>query len=184
MDTSKPGIEARAASPREAAVRARLSVLIVVAACVLVYANALRNDFVFDDVQLVKDNEAIRSIGSVPEIFTGNLWGILGKASNYYRPLPPLLYMATYGLFGLTPWAFHLLNVVLHAGASILVFLIASRLLRRSGQRRERGPGPARRSSLRRPPAPYGSGDVDRRDHGRVLHVLRPAVLLLLCPRG
>jgi protein O-mannosyl-transferase len=133
VDISRPGIEVHPASPREAAVRARVCVLIVVAACALVYANALRNDFVFDDVQLVKDNDAIRSIRSVPEIITGNLWGILGKASNYYRPLPPLLYMATYGLFGLTPWAFHLLNVVFHAGVSILVFLIASRVLRRSG---------------------------------------------------
>ena len=125
---SEAGNEHASPSWCQPSLRARLCVLVVVAACALSYANALSNDFVFDDVQLVKDNDAIRSIASVPEIFTGNLWGVLGKASNYYRPVPPLLYMSVHALFGLAPWAFHLLNVVLHAGASILVFLIASRL--------------------------------------------------------
>lgn len=109
-----------------------LPVLLVVVTGTVVYANALFNDFVFDDIQLVKDNDAIKSFGYVREIFTDNLWGLLGKASNYYRPLPPLLYMITYALFGLTPWAFHLVNVLLHAGVSALVYLIASRLLRQS----------------------------------------------------
>jgi hypothetical protein len=126
--------ESRAPSFREARVRTRLAVALLLAACALVYANALWNSFVFDDVQLVKENDAIRSIGSLPEILTGNLWGVLGRASNYYRPLPPLLYMVTYALFGLAPWAFHLLNIVLHAGASVLVFLIASRWPRGAGR--------------------------------------------------
>jgi tetratricopeptide (TPR) repeat protein len=36
--------------------------------------------------------------------------------------------MMSYHLFGLAPRGFHLVNIVLHAGVSILVFLIASRL--------------------------------------------------------
>ncbi|MFI5183959.1 MAG: tetratricopeptide repeat protein, partial [Vicinamibacteria bacterium] len=110
-----------------------LPVLLVVAACALVYGNALVNDFVFDDVQLIKDNDAIKSFTYVREIFTDNLWGLLGKASNYYRPMPPLLYMITYALFGLAPWPFHLVNIAFHAGASALTYLIASRLLRQAG---------------------------------------------------
>jgi tetratricopeptide (TPR) repeat protein len=129
MDVSGAGSERAPLSWRAPALRTRVCVLVVVAACAIVYASALWNEFVFDDVQLVKDNDAIRSVASIPEIFAGNLWGVLGKTSNYYRPGPPLLYMGVYALVGLAPWAFHLLNVVLHAGASVLVFLIASRLL-------------------------------------------------------
>ncbi len=95
----------------------------------LVYANALGGGFVFDDVHLIQDNEAITSVRYIPEILTENLWGLLGQSSNYYRPMAPLLYMLVYHLVGATPWAFHLLVIVFHAGASVLVFLLVARLV-------------------------------------------------------
>jgi tetratricopeptide (TPR) repeat protein len=104
-------------------------ILLVVIVSFGVYANALFNGFVFDDIQLIVNNDAIKSYKYIPEIFTGNLWGLLGRASNYYRPLPPLIYMVIYSLFGTKPWAFHLINIVLHTGTSILVFLILRSLL-------------------------------------------------------
>ncbi|MFI5183732.1 MAG: tetratricopeptide repeat protein [Vicinamibacteria bacterium] len=129
--TAQAGAQTAPPAPSAGTPTSWLPALAVTAACALVYANALSNGFVFDDIHLVKDNDAIRSAAYIREIFTDNLWGLLGRASNYYRPLPPLMYMGTYALFGLVPWAFHLLNVVLHAGASVLVYLIALRLLGR-----------------------------------------------------
>jgi tetratricopeptide (TPR) repeat protein len=133
MDAPATDVTAARPSRRGARWRAALPLLIVVAAAVLVYANALSNDFVFDDIHFVKDNDAIKSLAHVREIFTENLWGLLGRASNYYRPVPPLLFMATWALAGPAAWAFHLVNVLFHAGASALVYLIAARLLRDSG---------------------------------------------------
>jgi tetratricopeptide (TPR) repeat protein len=37
--------------------------------------------------------------------------------------------MLSYSLFGLKPWGFHLVNILFHAGSTVLVFLIISRLL-------------------------------------------------------
>jgi len=37
-------------------------------------------------------------------------------------------YMLSCALFGLAPWGFHLVNILLHAGVTVLVFLISSRL--------------------------------------------------------
>ncbi len=62
----------------------------------------------------------------LPDILTQDVWGFWEEreASGYYRSLMHMLYMAVYGLAGLSPWAFHLLNVVFHAAASLAVLML------------------------------------------------------------
>ena len=105
-----------------------LPIIVVIAVCFLVYGNTLRNGFVYDDIPQVVQNPWIRDFRYLPEIFSTNAWAFQGISSNYYRPLLHISFLLTYQLFGLAPWGFHLVNIVLHAGVSILVFLIASRL--------------------------------------------------------
>jgi tetratricopeptide (TPR) repeat protein len=100
----------------------------VITACFLVYGNTLRNGFVYDDIPQVVQNPWIRDFRHLPEIFSTNVWAFQGISTNYYRPLLHISFLLTYQLFGLAPWGFHLVNIVLHAGVTILVFLIASRL--------------------------------------------------------
>jgi Tfp pilus assembly protein PilF len=47
-----------------------------------------------------------------------------------------ILYMAVHGAAGLSPWAYHLMNVLFHAGTSLLAFLVTAELLQRSSGRR------------------------------------------------
>ena len=98
----------------------------------LVYFNALYNGFVYDDEFQVVQNHWIRDIKFIPEIFSQSVWqfqGMEGANTNYYRPLMHLIYMLNYFLFGLRPWGFHLVNVLFHASVSVLVFIIAARIL-------------------------------------------------------
>ncbi len=94
----------------------------------VVYANTLLNGLHVDDQQQIVDNPWIRDPTALGEIFTSGVWDHAGRVSSYYRPGMFLLYMGTFLLFGLQPWAFHLLNVTLHVGASVLVYLIVWRL--------------------------------------------------------
>jgi tetratricopeptide (TPR) repeat protein len=105
-----------------------LLIMITILLSCAVYFNALRNGFVYDDIPQVVQNPWIRNFRFLPEIFSANVWAFQGISTNYYRPLLHTSYMMSYHLFGLAPWGFHLVNIVLHAGVSILVFLIASRL--------------------------------------------------------
>ncbi len=95
----------------------------------LCYVNAIRGDFVFDDIKLIVNNDVVKNATNIPGILFSNLWDLLGRGSNYYRPVPPLLFMAVHAVFGLRPEAFHLLNIAFHAGATGLVFLLARRLI-------------------------------------------------------
>lgn len=90
-----------------------------------VYLNSLQNDFVYDDKALIVENPLVKDIKYIPEIFTSDVWRILGQdASSYYRPLMYIIYMADYHVFGMNPWGFHITNLIFHAGTAVLVFLI------------------------------------------------------------
>jgi len=128
---SGPTPQATAPTDRAAdASRARRHVTLVALVALAVYANALVNGFVFDDIPQILKNPWITDFRHLPDIFLDNVWGFIGERSNYYRPLMHLSYMLTYALFGFSAWAFHLMNVLLHLGVSVLVYLVAGRLLR------------------------------------------------------
>ena len=103
---------------------------VISAASFAVYLNTLSNGFVYDDNLQVLRNPWIREVKHLPGIFYQSVWNFQATATinNYYRPLMHLIFMANYHLFGLTPWGFHLVNVLFHVGNSVLLFLLAARL--------------------------------------------------------
>lgn len=104
-------------------------ILIIAAVSCLVYFNALSNDFVYDDYPQIVDNLALRDLGNLPRVFVEDVWSFMGGGqSNYYRPFMHVMYMLNYALFGLRPWGFHLVNILLHAGVSVLVFFTSCKL--------------------------------------------------------
>ena len=109
-----------------------LPILIILLVSFGIYFNALFNGFVYDDKLQVLDNRWIKDLNHIPDMFSKSVWSFQGETiiSNYYRPLMHLFFMLNYYIFGLRPWGFHLLNILFHTGVSILVFVIASRLLR------------------------------------------------------
>ena len=114
-----------------------LPLLILILVPFAVYSNTLLNGFVDDDEAQVLRNPWITSVRFLPEIFTRNVWSFLpDTASNYYRPLMHVVYLIAYHLFGLHPWGFHLVNILLHAANSLMVMLLASLIPRLDGGRR------------------------------------------------
>src|SRR3989337_1165105 len=110
------------------------AIVIILIISIGVYLNTLPNEFVYDDETQVLENQWIRDVKYIPEIFLTNVWAFAGeeRLSNYYRPLMHIIYMIDYHIFGLKPWGFHLTNIILHGGVTLLVFLIASMLINQS----------------------------------------------------
>jgi protein O-mannosyl-transferase len=112
-----------------------LSAIVVVS--LAVYFNALFNGFVYDDDTQVLANAWIRDINHIPEMFSSSVAGFDKAAghviSNYFRPMMHLVYMFNYYIFGLTPWGFHLVNILIHAGVSVMVFLLADLVFSKGG---------------------------------------------------
>src|SRR5437763_10273680 len=85
------------------------------------HAPVLRASFVWDDTALVLRDPLIRSWRLIPEGFQHFLFTD-ATPSNFYRPLQRLSYTLEYWAFGFAPSAFHLTNIILHAGAAIALF--------------------------------------------------------------
>ncbi len=109
---------------------ASLLMAIIIIVSIAVYFNALFNGFVSDDIGQVVKNPWITDFKFLTKIFTSEQGISLGANVNYYRPLGNVINMCSFHLFGLKPWGFHLVNVLFHAGNSMLVFMIALPLLR------------------------------------------------------
>jgi len=103
-------------------------VFIVFALSVVVYLNAIPNGFVIDDLSQVVNNQWIRNVKYIPDIFSSSVWSFEGRDSNYYRPLMHIFYMCVYHIAGLKPWVYHLVNVLFNSSVCILVLLTSSRL--------------------------------------------------------
>lgn len=107
--------------------------LVLLLACFLAYANSLSGDFVFDDAMQIVNNTTIRSWDNLFHAFTQSVWSFqTAEAGNspplYYRPVFTIYLTIGYKLFGLWPQGWHLLNLGIHAGATILVFNFIQRL--------------------------------------------------------
>ncbi|RUO90021.1 tetratricopeptide repeat protein [Corallococcus sp. AB018] len=108
----------------------------VVLAALAVYAPALTGGLVYDDYVLVEANPWIRSAAALGDIFTQQLFGFVPSASAsaaFYRPMTHVLLLAVHGVAGTAPWGYHLMSLLLHTVASLLVWVLARRVL--DGQR-------------------------------------------------
>ena len=93
----------------------------------LLYANAASNGFVLDAGPLVQDNPLIRGLGNVPTLFASD-YSEPNMKVGLYRPLVMTSYALNFALGGRQPGGYHLANIALHAGVSVLVWALYRRL--------------------------------------------------------
>jgi len=110
------------------------ALFLIVATTVLAYANSLSGAFVFDDTKQIAGNPALRSWSNVLRAFTSDVWsfqrGTLTKdiPPPYYRPLFTAYLTLNFKLFGLWEPGWHLMNLLVHTGATVAVFFLIKRL--------------------------------------------------------
>lgn len=98
----------------------------------LLWVPTLRAELVFDDRLNVVANPWIRSLGTLAEAFRRHAAAFDPTFNtSFFRPMMHVFYGITYAVFGLRPWAFHLVNVVFHAVAAVLVYQLAAQVQRR-----------------------------------------------------
>jgi tetratricopeptide (TPR) repeat protein len=117
----------KSAQRPRSATRAFPYALILAIVAAAVFANTLRNGFTLDDRTLLEEDPRIASLARVPEILAGGYR--YGPLNSLYRPVTVLSFALNRAVTGPAPWGFHLVNVLLHVAATILVFRVGSVLL-------------------------------------------------------
>jgi tetratricopeptide (TPR) repeat protein len=103
---------------------------LVIAAAILPCLSTLGYGFVYDDHLAIEENPHLRVWPGLSRIFFSDIWNLSGLSSesNYYRPMFLLAYAGVFHAAGPAPWAFHLLNLLFHTAATVMVFVLALRL--------------------------------------------------------
>lgn len=101
-------------------------------ACVAVFANSLQNGFHFDDIFRIRDNPGIEEFWPPWRHFTDPHTSSGLARLVQYRPLLPLSLSIDHAIAGDSLLGYHIGNLLLQIGASVLVFFLSRELLDRS----------------------------------------------------
>jgi protein O-mannosyl-transferase len=112
--------------------------IVPVALAIVVSLNTLWNGWVADDDTQIVRNAQIQKLSNIPLSFTTSVWSyatsdITFSVDTYYRPIFMSLFTINYALIGLTPWAWHLINLLIHAAVTLLVFVTLKELTKQRG---------------------------------------------------
>ncbi|RWS15420.1 transmembrane and TPR repeat-containing protein CG4050-like protein, partial [Dinothrombium tinctorium] len=98
--------------------------ILITIVTVVCYWPSLYGELVFDDKPAIIDNKDVRRSTPLYRLFLDDYWGMpMHKDVSHksYRPLTVLTFRLNYLLHGLNPIGYHVVNIGLHALASILV---------------------------------------------------------------
>ncbi|MEW6756010.1 MAG: tetratricopeptide repeat protein [Candidatus Latescibacterota bacterium] len=93
-----------------------------------VYWPAAGNPFQYDDLHSIVENPHIRGLDGIPRFFTdpSTFSGMPGR--GMYRPLLLVSYALNYAAGGYAVGGYHLVNLGLHLGCALLVWVLARQL--------------------------------------------------------
>jgi hypothetical protein len=97
--------------------------------CFVCYWNSLSGDLVHDDVFAIRDNQDVRPHTPLIDIFTNDFWGKpMSDPTSHksYRPFTVITFRINYAIHGLEPWGYHLVNIILHAISTLLVWQLCT----------------------------------------------------------
>jgi hypothetical protein len=104
-----------------------IAILIAVTLC---YSSTLHSGYIWDDWYLFIHNPSLR----LPGIAWSDLAAPVLDGTTYFRPLVFLSFWMEFRLLGVDPGQSHGINLLIHLGSVLLVYLIALRLCKVTGQ--------------------------------------------------
>lgn len=104
--------------------------LVVCGLALAIYSRSLFCGFIRDDLPQIVNNPQVQSWQYFPRLLGSHLWSQFGPSWTvlFYRPLFSIWMLLVHTVGGLSPWVWHLSNVLLHVAATYLVFRLCRRL--------------------------------------------------------
>ena len=104
----------------------RLAPLVAAVLAFAAYAITLGGTYVYDDVVIVHEDPRVLKPGLWYQLWTKPYF--VRSVDQLYRPLVSMSFAVQNWLHGDRPWVFHLVNILLHAGAAAAVAMLGIRL--------------------------------------------------------
>lgn len=96
----------------------------------LVWGWTVSFGFVWDDFPMIVTNPSLNSWNTLISGWTHDFWMLHESPhiSGYWRPMATLIHVLLAHMFGKNPWAFHLVNVLLHIGTACAFYTFIKNL--------------------------------------------------------
>lgn len=108
----------------------RVAAVFAGAVAILAFLNSLGNGFAFDDLYIILENTGIHRLGTLPQALASPYWpGENGMGLGLWRPMVTGVFGLEWALWGNIPVGYHVVNVLLHGGVTVLVVLLLGEIL-------------------------------------------------------
>ena len=107
-----------------------LVLVIALAISFLIYGNGIRGGFVFDDTAVIEKRGDLKNFDNFFDLFVSPYHQNTPQ-SGLYRPLTMASYALNYRIFGQSPASFHVINIVIHALNSFILFWLVNFLFKK-----------------------------------------------------
>ena len=105
-----------------------LAALILFLVSFALYSPSLKNDFVWDDVEMITKSNVSYDTSSIIYYIIPDK--IENKQERYYRPVVYLSWVADNGTWGISPFGYHLSSLIFHSVSVVLFYFFAVLILR------------------------------------------------------
>ncbi|MBF0320751.1 MAG: tetratricopeptide repeat protein [Nitrospirae bacterium] len=109
-----------------------IHILIIAAACVIVYCNSFKAPFMFDDYTNIIEKNVVRDIGDVtskaPRWWLNNYLLIIPTANRRFVAI--LTFAMNYKLHGMDVVGFHVFNLIVHMCNAMFIYLLVRLIFR------------------------------------------------------
>lgn len=114
----------------EAAYRgvSRRMLLAVALVAIVVYLPSIFNGFAYDDIAVLQNDARIHTLKNLAKVFAQPYWADRGREFAIYRPLTSFSFAIDWFVSREYPMWFHIVNVLWHAGACVLLLLVLAEL--------------------------------------------------------
>ena len=106
-----------------------LAVILICLSVYTTYLNTLPNPFFFDDRHTITENKYIKHLETIPKLFMDKITS-LPITKGMWRPLLMLSFAFNYGISGLSPHGYHLINILIHFLNAVLLYLLLETFLK------------------------------------------------------
>ena len=110
------------APPRQSRLLVRVAAGALVVLAIAPYVPALRAGYIWDDSDYLTSNATVRTLDGLWQIWTHP------SANLQFYPLFYTSYWLEYQVWGLNPFGYHLVNLLLHAGSVLVLWRVLLRL--------------------------------------------------------
>ena len=100
-----------------------LSALILFLVSFALYSPSLKNDFVWDDVEMITKGNVSYDASYITDVVITDVYK--NKNASYYRPAIYASYVADQGVWGVSSFGFHLTNLLLNSLSVVLFYFMA-----------------------------------------------------------